>query len=160
MKSFITFTFVLFVAIASNAQKIVSHTTLLSKVYDDRIEQTDFTDGHTTFTLLLSIAENKVVKSVRLVYTDKDKLASVLQYLYDFKQGEGYDIDLESTNGGRALSFGRGFYVYTPTDIDKIPVSRYALGKLLDGLGASVKTTAEPPAKGGDDMYSSSPDRF
>jgi hypothetical protein len=160
MKKIITFIFMLFVAMSISAQKIVSHTTLLSKVYDSHIDQTDFTDGHTTFTLFLSVTENKIVKAVQLVYTSKEKLVSVLKFLYDFKKGEGYNIDLESTNGGASITFGRGFYIYTNTDLDKVPVSRYVLGKLLNGLGVPVKTGEAPETKSDDDMYSSTPQRY
>lgn len=152
MKKLFTFVLALLVASSVSAQKLISHTTLLSKALDNRLEQTDYTDGRTTYQIVINVSD-KVPHSVTLQYSSKDKMLSVLHYLYDFKKGDGYFIDLESVNGATALSFGDGYQIGTKDNIDHVLISRYALGKLLNGIGVSVNDKPSSKDKDTDDIY-------
>ena len=162
MKKILTLA-LLFVASLSvaTAQKIISHTTTLAKVYDCHIDQTDFTTGNTTYQVWLTSTENKISKSIHIDFDSKERMTSALQYLFNFNKGDGYYIDIESKNGACALSSGRGFLISTPYNIDKVLVSQYIIGKLLNKLGISVSLSNLPEPKQdngkkqqqGDDIY-------
>ena len=160
MKKILTLA-LLFVASLSvaTAQKIISHTTTLAKVYDCHIDKIDYTAGNTVYEVWLNTEENKVSKSIHLDFDSKDKMTSVLQFLFNFNKGDGYYIDLESKNGACATSYGRGFTFSTPGTPDKVLMSQYIIGKLLNKLGISVNPGDDPSpktnpnAKQGDDIY-------
>ena len=153
----------LFVAFISSAtaQKIISHTTTLAKVYDCHIDKTDYTAGNTTYQVWLTSSENKISKSIHIDFDSKERMTSALQYLFNFSKGDGYYIDIESKNGACALSSGRGFLISTPDNIDKVLVSQFIIGKLLNKLGISVSLSNLPEPKQdnskkqqqGDDIY-------
>lgn len=149
------------VSVGVKAQKIVCHTTELAKFADCKVERTEYTNNDTTYTLYLHVEENKVPKSVKVIYGSRQKLLDVLSYLYHFTKGEGYYIDLESMNEASAISLSRGFYITAKDNVERVGVSRLVFGKLLNKLGVSVGTLVEDEASEGnaghgDDMYHNS----
>lgn len=162
MKKILTFVLLFVASITmATAQKIISHTTTLAKVYDCHIDKIDYTAGNTVYEVWLNTEENKVSKSIHLDFDSKDKMTSVLQFLFNFNKGDGYYIDLESKNGACAISYGHGFTFTAPSNVDKVLVSQYIIGQLLNKLGISVLIGNEPASKKdnsnkrqqGDDIY-------
>ena len=143
MKKVIT-TIALFLAINAQAQKILSHTTLIGKFFDNRIELTEYTDGTSCYAVYLVSSKLKLsglevsttdMQKIQMRFDTKEQLIKCLRYLYDFDKGEGYSIALENKTDNIVFSTNDGFIVTSHDQIDTPHTTKITIGKLLKAIG-------------------------
>lgn len=151
-------TVMLSAAVCAHGQAIISHTATIADYGGCHVDKVDFPDGKEYYEVWLRNGD-KIVTNVFMRLATRQEVIARLSYLYNFDKGDGYLIDLQTLTGNTALSDGSNkFIIGGDGQAGKIVVYKITLGKLLNALGQSARTTSDDGTKdkkndSGDDLY-------